>query len=148
MPVRAPVAVVICLAAAIARAQGLDAEPTLHEMAARDDAAGLARAVNGGVPVDARDAQGRTALHVAAKAGHLFAAMMLLSKGADPNARDAGKHTPLHLAAEGAHPGDGERFQVVKVLVAKGGDRNARDATGKRPIDYATVPEFKGALAP
>ena len=138
----------VLLAGAVAGAQGLSDEPTLHEMAARDDVAGLARAINAGAPVDARDEQGRTALHIAAAEGHLFAAMMLVAKGADPNARDARRRTPLHLAADGDGRHEGERFQIVKLLVAEGGDRAARDADGKRPVDYATVPEFKDELEP
>jgi ankyrin repeat protein len=127
---------------------GADEGESLQSLAARDDVAGLARAINEGVPVDARDGEGRTALHVAAKEGFLFSAMMLIAKGANPNARDAQKQTPLHLAADGDPRREGERFQVVKLLVAKGADRNALDASGKRPVDYAKVREFKDELAP
>jgi hypothetical protein len=127
---------------------GADEGETLQSLAARDDVAGLARAINAGVPVDARDGEGRTALHVAAKEGFLFSAMMLISKGANPNARDAKRQTPLHLAAHGDLRREGERFQVVKLLVAKGSDRSALDVNGKRPVDLADVREFKDELAP
>ncbi len=131
-----------------ALAQGLSAGATVWEMAARDDVAGLARAINGGVPVNARDAGGETALHVAAREAHLFSAMMLIAKGANPNARDRQQRIPLHLAADGDVSREGERYQVVKLLVAKGSDRSAVDVDGKRPVDYARSPEFKRALAP
>jgi ankyrin repeat protein len=120
---------------------------SLQSLAARDAVAQMAQAINAGEPVDGRDDDGRTALHVAAKEAHLFAAMMLIAKGADPNARDRDQQTPLHLAADGDHRNEGERFQIVKLLLAKGGDARARDAQGKRPVDYAKVPEFKQALA-
>jgi ankyrin repeat protein len=138
----------VVASAAIVGAQGLSPERTLHEMAALDNVAGLARAINGGVPVDVRNQAGETALHVAAREAHLFSAMMLIAKGANPNARDAQQRTPLHLAADGDARQVGERYQIVKLLVAKGSDRNAIDADGKRPVDYAKIVEFERALAP
>jgi ankyrin repeat protein len=122
--------------------------PTLHELAARDRVGQIARAVEGGVPVDSRDRQGRTALHVAAAEAHLFTAMLLIAKGADPNARDRAGRTPLHVAADGERRKEGERFQIAKLLLAKGADRRLRDGDGLQPVDYATVKEFRTLLAP
>jgi ankyrin repeat protein len=122
-------------------------EETLQSLAARDAVARIAQTINAGVPVDERDDEGQTALHVAARESHLFSAMMLIAKGADPKARDRKKRTPLHLAADGDRAAEGERFQVLKLLIAKGGDLDARDVDGKRPVDYARVPEFRRALA-
>ena len=84
---------------------------------------------------------------MAAGTPHLFAAMMLVAKGANPNARDARKRTPLHLAAGGELRTAGERFQIVKMLIAKGADRNARDADGRLPVDYASIRELVTVLA-
>lgn len=122
--------------------------PDLHALAARGDVARLARAISAGAPVDLRDDEGRTLLHVGAGEGHLFIVMLLLSKGADIQARDARERTPLHLAARGGDEREGERFQVVKLLLSEGADPKARDADGKRPVDYATTAEFEEALAP
>lgn len=122
-------------------------EETLHELAARGDVPRLARAIEAGQPVDGRDDDGRTALHVAAKEAHLFAAMMLIAKGADPNVRDRAQKTPLHLAADGEPDSESERFQIVKLLVASGADLRARDASGKRAVDYARDVELKNVLA-
>jgi Ankyrin repeats (3 copies) len=153
MPQRASAAVsaslaMLVFAVGVTWAQAPSDDLTVHELAARDDVAALARAIKAGVPVDARDADGQTPLHVAAREGHLFSAMMLLAKGADPNARDAKRRIPLHLAADGDARRAGERYQVAKLLVAKASDLDAVDGDGKRPVDYARTAEFKQLLAP
>jgi ankyrin repeat protein len=138
---------VACAVAMLATPSLADEEVSLHALAARGDEAGLAHAIAAGNPVDQRDAHGQTALHVAAKEGHLFAAMVLVGHHADPNARDDQRRTPLHAAAQGTER-EGERFQIVKMLIAKGANPKLRDATEKQPVDYARGPEFKAALAP
>jgi ankyrin repeat protein len=140
--------VMVVAEAGLGRAQGFSDEATIHEMAARDDVPGIAKAISAGVPVDVRDPAGETALHVAVREVHLFAAMMLIAKGANPNARDANGRIPLHLAAAGDARRAAERYQIVKLLVGKGSARDALDADGKRPVDYAETVEFRQALAP
>jgi ankyrin repeat protein len=144
---RRSVAVALVAVSIAGRCALAEEGPSLHELAARGDEARLAKAVAMGAPVDERDAQGHTPLHVAAREGHLFAAMVLVGHHANPNARDDRRQTPLHAAAEGTER-EGERFQIVKMLIAKGADRKLRDAAEKRPVDYAKTPEFKAALAP
>jgi ankyrin repeat protein len=136
--------VAVSIAGRCALAEG---GPTLHELAARGDEARLARAIADGASVDERDGQGRTPLHVAAREGRLFVAMVLVGHHADLNARDDRRQTPLHAAAQGTER-EGERFQIVKMLIAKGADPRLRDASEKQPVDYAKTPEFKDALAP
>lgn len=67
----------------------------------------------GGPPPDlqATEADGRTALHIAAAKGHAGATQFLLAARCDPEARDGEGHTPLLLAAaqRGAWPGGGGR---------------------------------------
>ena len=142
------VLIVAIVAASLVGGRALaEDDQSLHELAARGDEARLSRALAMGAPVDERDGQGRTPLHVAAREGHLFAAMVLVGHHADPNARDDRRQTPLHAAAQGTER-EGERFQIVKMLIAKGADPTLRDVAEKRPVDYAKTPEMKDALAP
>lgn len=58
----------------------------------------LTAALDAGEPIDARDAQGRTALMRAVQGRHLDAAELLLRRGADPNTADARGQRPLDAA--------------------------------------------------
>ncbi|XP_042226238.1 ankyrin-3-like isoform X2 [Homarus americanus] len=69
--------------------------------------------VNDGVYLDCRrhsDKFGRTALHYAARNGHLEIVRFLLSRGGDPEAEDNFGNTAVHWAAEGGH------VHILKVL--------------------------------
>jgi uncharacterized protein len=57
-----------------------------------------------GLPVNARDAQGRTALVEAVRHAQVTAVEKLLAHGADPNLADAQGVTPLALAQASAEP--------------------------------------------
>lgn len=63
----------------------------------------MALLVGQGVQLDARDPQGRTALHHAALFGHTRASMFLLRVGADKLLRDEQGATPAQLAQEGSY---------------------------------------------
>ena len=108
---------------------------SLHEAALFDDLAALEAALTADEgAVHRQDASYRTALHVAAAAGHLAAARMLLDAGADPNAMagtDGGGYQmtmtlyrPLHEAADAGHA------DLVALLLDAGADPNATDAQG------------------
>src|SRR4249919_2385866 len=66
-----------------------------------DDAAGVQLLLKQKAKVDARDAQGRSALHEAAFAGHAEIVEALLAAGADAAAADRLARTPLLEAARG-----------------------------------------------
>ncbi|MCG8454987.1 MAG: PQQ-binding-like beta-propeller repeat protein [Holophagales bacterium] len=73
--------------------------------AARDgDVAAIGALLDSGVPVDAPQRRGGTALLVAAGAGHLEAVDLLLERGADPSVEEQFWYsTPLMQAARGGH---------------------------------------------
>jgi ankyrin repeat protein len=67
-----------------------------------------------GVPVNARDANGRTALLMATRANYPDVAKILIAAGADVNAKDANKDTPfLYAGAEG-------RNEILQAILASG----------------------------
>ena len=72
-----------------------------------------------GIPVDARDAGGSTALHVAAQKGCTRAVDVLIKKGANIEARTSRGDTPLMLAAEG------HQAETVRQLLDAGAKVNA-----------------------
>jgi len=83
--------------------------------------------------VDARSADGFTALHFAAFFGRPEAARLLVNHAADVDAHGTGwmSGTPLHSAASGSHA------EVVGVLLEAGADPNARQSGGWTPLHAA-----------
>ena len=83
--------------------------------------------------VDARSADGFTALHFAAFFGRPEAARLLVNHAADVDAHGSGwmTGTPLHSAASGSHT------EVVGVLLEAGADPNARQSGGWTPLHAA-----------
>ncbi|KAJ8246699.1 hypothetical protein GJAV_G00254410 [Gymnothorax javanicus] len=79
----------------------------------REMAAMLIR--KGRAPLESRDSEGRTALHVAAWQGSLEAVGLLLKAGADADARDGEGRPPLHTAAWRGHA------SVARLLLDSGG---------------------------
>lgn len=81
--------------------------------------------------INARDAAGRTALHLAAQEGAAKGAALLLAHGADLNAPDKAGDTPLMTAlARGRHGVAGD-------LLLAGANTDAKNAAGKTAADIA-----------
>merc|ERR1712083_522009 len=74
-----------------------------------------------GVKVNAADATGRTALHVAAQGDDVDGVCRLLEWGADVNIRDQKKMTPIHCSAAGGN------MKTTMLLLEVGADMNAKD---------------------
>jgi len=81
----------------------------------------------------ARDAMGRTALHVAAHKGHSGVADAVLAWRAKVDARDLAGQTPLHCAAQRGHAA------VAALLLRARADAAARDARARSALHVAAL---------
>lgn len=117
--------------------EGADAAP-LHDAAYLGKTDEVARLVNEGADVNARDSQERTPLHMAAWGGDTSSMKLLISKGANLEAKAADGRTPLHLAAWN------ESDEPVKLLIEFHADVNAKDAMDRTPLFDAA---WKGSAA-
>jgi len=87
--------------------------------------------IAGGINVNAKTEAGFTALHFAARNGHVRAAELLLAAGADMNAQTPAGQAPLHFAVRRGY------YSLAELLVEEGADRSVRTRQGKTPLDYA-----------
>src|SRR5690606_3430805 len=88
-----------------ARPEPADGQPALLAAASGedDDPAGVLLLLKLKARVDARNGDGRRALHEAARAGHAGIVDALLAAGASPAIADVHGASPLHEAARGGH---------------------------------------------
>src|SRR5690606_6886054 len=116
-----------------AKTQADEGTPALLAAAGveEDDAAGVGLLLKHKARVDARDAQGRSALHEAASAGHVEIIQALLAAHADLQARDGEGRTPLLAAVAAGKPA------AVQALLEAGADTAATDADGRSALDHA-----------
>jgi hypothetical protein len=98
--------------------------PALVRAAADGDLASLRRLLDAGVPVDSRDALGRTALLSATHADRVDAARLLIERGANVNAKDDLQDSPfLYAGAEG-------RLAILRLTLAAGADLRSTNRYG------------------
>ncbi|KAI3750982.1 hypothetical protein L2E82_21951 [Cichorium intybus] len=101
----------------------------IHAFAREGDTKNLLKCVEGGVPVDIKDSEGRTPLHWAVDRGHIEAAELLLSRNADVNLKDNEGQTALHYAAVC------ERESIAELLVKRNAAKDVKDDDGNYPSD-------------
>ncbi|XP_071788915.1 uncharacterized protein [Asterias amurensis] len=74
---------------------------------------------------------GTSPLHLAAHAGHVSTAEVLLKAGVSRDARTKVDRTPLHLSAQEGHN------ELVQLLIQHGADVNAKDMLKMTPLHWA-----------
>uniref|UniRef100_A0A6B2L3P4 asparaginase n=1 Tax=Arcella intermedia TaxID=1963864 RepID=A0A6B2L3P4_9EUKA len=93
--------------------------PFLCSVASSGDRASLEELIKNGCSINSSDYDGRTALHLAAAAGHLEAVEFLFHYGAELNPVDRWGNTPLDDAFWGKYP------PVIEFLTSKNAKRGA-----------------------
>eukprot|EP01135_Chromosphaera_perkinsii_P007651 Nk52_evm107s914 gene=Nk52_evmTU107s914 len=81
--------------------------------------------------IDIKDAEGRTALHIASSEGDATSAALLVKNGANVEEVDKGLRTPLHWAAVYG------MLKVLEILLEKGARHHSKDINGATALHYA-----------
>ena len=118
-------ALVSLFVTAAAPALAAAADLRLPDAAASKNTEAARALIAGGADVNARQADGATALHVASWRGRPVAVRALIAGGADVNAKDAADRTPLMLAVKAcvdSYWSDRRTPESVEALLAAGAD--------------------------
>lgn len=99
-------------------------EIPLHDAAAKNDAALVARLLADGAAIDMRDSSGATALLRAVHANAVDAARVLIEAGADVNAKDRIHDSPYLYAGARGH------LEILKMTLAHGADPKSTNRYG------------------
>jgi len=111
---------------------------TLWDAAADGDLAACKKRMEASwTKIDAKDAQGKAAIHEAARWGHADIVAFLLDSGASRDITTVGGTMAIHLAAANG------RDNVLKLLVQRGASINALDGNSDTPLMCAAA---KGQL--
>ena len=140
------------------------AESPLAKAAVQGNLGDIRDQLDKGADVNARDALGRTALHIAAFYGWPKTTELLIARGADINARDRVGMTPLHAAVISGGRAEVELLlrrkadiharsdagqtalhlsaatgqpKLSRYLIEQGADPRGEDSNGKTPLFYA-----------
>jgi hypothetical protein len=104
----------------------------LTQAIARGDLAGIAAMLAEDLPLEARDALGRTPLATAAIHGRLDVVDILLARGASLETRSADRDmTPLLTAL------DADQEEIALALLERGARRDVVDSNGESPLMWA-----------
>jgi ankyrin repeat protein len=113
--------------------------PTIHDAVIAGDLQWLMKFLDNDPELaNARSADRKTPLHVAANTGNKAIASLLLSAGSNPNAQDNRGYTPLHNAAARGHR------EIVELLLEASASINPIAADGTTPYVHAMKNKHQG----
>ncbi|KAF2903563.1 hypothetical protein ILUMI_02636 [Ignelater luminosus] len=116
----------------------LDFERGIWYAAQCGDTKKVEKLLSQGTNVDQRDSAGYTALHYAARNGHLDVCKVLLRNGADINSTTkSGRATALHRACSA------DKVHMVKFLLENKANGKIRDSDGKTALHRAAESQNK-----
>ncbi|ESQ54482.1 hypothetical protein EUTSA_v10025574mg [Eutrema salsugineum] len=101
----------------------------IHAFAREGEIENLLKSIESGIPVNAKDSEGRTPLHWAIDRGHFNIAKVLVDNKADVNAKDNEGQTPLHYAVVC------DRESIAEFLVKQKANTASKDNDGNSPLD-------------
>jgi ankyrin repeat protein len=119
----------LCLGGAL---WAVAAEP-LIDAAKNNDLDAIRRQIRDGVPVNAVEPDGSTALHWAIRQNNAEIARLLLAAGANPAAANRYNVTPLHLAASNGNA------EIIELLLKAGVDANSASLEGQTALMTAAL---------
>ncbi len=140
VPLALTLATATASVAAGAGAAGAGLDAPLVDAVRQGDAAAVRAALDAGAEVDARQPDGATALHWAARLDRVDLAQVLLAAGGDPTAANAFDVTPLSLAAVNGST------EMIAALLAAGADPNATMAGSETVLLTAARTGRTGAV--
>ncbi len=113
---------------------------TFREAIRRGNVPLIRRLIGNGADVNAKDADGQTSLHLAARTGRAEPVTVLLQGGADVDAQDDEDKTPLMWAVVANRPA------AVTALLAGGADVKATDNIGSTVLHLAATSDRAGIV--
>jgi hypothetical protein len=112
---------------------GADQNEALYVAASQGDLEGVRQLLDSGVPVDAKNTAGWTALMKASMEGHQPVVQELIQRGADVNIQGRAGWTALMQAAQFGH------LEIVKILLDRGAELNGQSVNGSTGLMFAAT---------
>lgn len=128
----------LMLGAAVAETALPAISPEYFGLLRGGDVQKLRKALDNGMPINARDAQGNTPLILAAAYSDAACVNLLLNRGAEVNAANKAGATALLRAAH--------NYESAKLLVERGADVNVKSVLGNTPLILAARPANSARL--